>query len=283
VEETDQHLFFLCPFARASWFMNPWHLKIDQFVSPSDSISQILIKLLNMNHPNGSIDNILTFMWSLWKSRNDYLFNKKDSTPTQIYQMTIAIKKNLELLDVVQVTENRLRTKLNAQEDQARQDNTIRTDLQIQGSKIFMDAAWKKRKVQDNPENCKTGIGVYCQLISQGREETLMIQASTAHSSSPLLAEADALLFATKVAAQVQAQGITFLTDNLTLARAASATAITNEQVPWELRQQIAGYKRDSEELQSKIYHINRNLNGVAHDCANRQLDDLCLCLSSLV
>jgi hypothetical protein len=138
---------FLCAFARASWFMDPWHLRIDQLVSPSDPISQILIRLLNMNHPNGSIDNILTFMWSLWKSRNDYLFNKKDSTPTQIYQMTIAIKKNLELLDVVQVTENMLRTKLNTQGDQARQGSTIRTNLQIQGSKIFMDAAWKKRKV----------------------------------------------------------------------------------------------------------------------------------------
>jgi uncharacterized glyoxalase superfamily protein PhnB len=61
--------------------------------------------------------------------------------------MTIAIKKNLEILDVVQVSENRLQTKLNTQEDQTRQGNTIRTDLQIQGSKIFMDAAWKKRKV----------------------------------------------------------------------------------------------------------------------------------------
>jgi hypothetical protein len=99
-----------------------------------------------------------------------------------------------------------------------------------------------------------------------------MIQASTAHSSSPLLAEADALLFATKVAAQVQAHGVTFLTDNLTLARAASATTITNDQVPWELRQQISGYKRDSEEMQSKIYHINRNVNGVAHDCAQQAI-----------
>jgi ribonuclease HI len=197
---------------------------------------------------------------------------KKDSTPIQIYQMTIAIKKNLEILDVVQVSENRLQTKLNTQEDQTRQGNTIRTDLQIQGSKIFMDAAWKKRKAQAAQENCRTGIGIFCQLPGQGREETLMIQASTTHSSSPLLAEADALLFATKVAAQVQAQEVTFLTDNLTLARAASATTITNDQVPWELRQQIAGYERDAEMLQSKIYHINRKLNGVAHDCAQQAI-----------
>jgi hypothetical protein len=100
---------------------------------------------------------------------------KKDSTPIQIYQMTIAIKKNLEILDVVQVSENRLQTKLNTQGDQARQGNTNRTDLQIQGSKIFMDAAWKKRKAQAAQENCRTGIGIFCQLPGQGREETLMI------------------------------------------------------------------------------------------------------------
>jgi polysaccharide deacetylase 2 family uncharacterized protein YibQ len=97
-----------------------------------------------------------------------------------------------------------------------------------------------------------------------------MIQASTTYSSSPLLANAAALLFATKVAAQVQAQGATFFTDNLALARTASATTATNDQVPWELRQQIADYKTTSKELQSKIHHINRNLNGVAHDCAQQ-------------
>jgi hypothetical protein len=272
LEETDQHLFFLCAFARAAWFMNPWHLRVDQFASPSDSISQILTRLLNMNHPNGTIENILIFMWCLWKSRNDCLFNKKDSTPLQIYQRTNAIKKNLELLDVVQVSGNKIQARLNTQGNQTRQGNTIRSDLQIQGSKIFTDAAWKRRKAQDTQENCKTGIGVYCQFPGQGREETVMIQASTTYSSSPLLAEAAALLFATKVAAQVQAQGATFLTDNLTLARAASATALTSDQVPWELRQQIADYKRVSEELQSKIFHINRNLNGVAHDCAQQAI-----------
>jgi hypothetical protein len=53
-----------------------------------------------MNHPNGSIENILSFMWCLWKARNDCLFNKKDNTPSQVHHMTNAIKQNLELLDV---------------------------------------------------------------------------------------------------------------------------------------------------------------------------------------
>jgi hypothetical protein len=104
LEETDHHLLFLCAFARAAWFMHPWYLKIDQIALPDESISQTMQKLLNINHPNGSIENILTFLWCIWKSRNDCLFNKKDSIPSQIHHMTNALKQNLELLDVSQVS-----------------------------------------------------------------------------------------------------------------------------------------------------------------------------------
>jgi hypothetical protein len=81
-------------------------------------------------------------MWCLWKSRNDCLFNKKDSTPLQVHHMTNAIKQNLELLDTLQV--HRLQSKADVQEELTYQGNTIRTDMQIQGSKIFSDATWKK-------------------------------------------------------------------------------------------------------------------------------------------
>jgi hypothetical protein len=130
----------------------------------------------------------------------------------------------------------------------------------------------EKRRSLNTQENLRTGIGLYCQLLRQNREETIMIQASTAQPSSPLLAETAALLLASKIASQLQAQGVTFLTDNLILAKAAATSSVTNEQVPWELRQQIADYKRASEQLFPKIYHIKRSLNGVAHDCAKQAL-----------
>jgi hypothetical protein len=59
---------------------------------------------------------------------------------------------------------------------------------------------------------------------------------------------------------------------SLALARAAAAHSIADKQVPWELRQQIADYKKASEHLLPKIYHIKRNLNTVAHDCAKQAL-----------
>jgi hypothetical protein len=99
-----------------------------------------------------------------------------------------------------------------------------------------------------------------------------MIQTSTAQPSSPLLAEAAALLLASKIASHPQAQRVTFLTDNLILAKAAAASSVINAQFPRELRQQIADYKRVSEQLLPKIYHIKGSLNGVAHDCAKQAL-----------
>jgi hypothetical protein len=67
------------------------------------SITEIILKFLNMNHPNATLTNNLTFMWCLWKSRNDCLFNQKQTHPKQIHHMANAITKSLEMVDVVQV------------------------------------------------------------------------------------------------------------------------------------------------------------------------------------
>jgi hypothetical protein len=185
-----------------------------------------------MNHPNGSIENILTFMWCLWKARNNCLFNKKDNTPLQVHHMTNAIKQNLELLDVMQDSVQVAQPKTGIQQELAYPGSTINTDLQIKGSKIFSDATWRKINPSVAQGIERTGLGLYCQIAEQNREETIMIQASTIRPPSPLLAEAAALLLASKVPAQIQAKEVTFLTDNLTLAKAAAAPSVTDEQVP---------------------------------------------------
>jgi hypothetical protein len=100
-EENDKHLFFTCNFARASWFYEPWYIRTDILTENTNSITQIILRLLNMNHPNANISNILTFMWCIWKSRNDCLFNRKVNLPTQVHHMANAINKNLEMVDVV--------------------------------------------------------------------------------------------------------------------------------------------------------------------------------------
>jgi hypothetical protein len=71
-------MLFLCPFARAAWFVDPWYTRSETLANNVYSISETVQSLLAMNHPHATMQNIFTFLWCLWKPRNDYLFNKKD-------------------------------------------------------------------------------------------------------------------------------------------------------------------------------------------------------------
>lgn len=102
-----------------------------------------------------------------------------------------------------------------------------------------------------------------------------MIQASTITTSSPLQAEAWALLFATKVANHPNITQVSFLTDNLILARAAAQRSIDSCKVGWEIRKELADYIHITKELQPQVFHISRELNGVSHNCAHQVLNHL--------
>jgi predicted SPOUT superfamily RNA methylase MTH1 len=83
---------------------------------------------------------------------------------------------------------------------------------------------------------------------------------------SVLQAKAEALLLAARIASTFQLQDITFLTDNSTLSKARS---VSHSQVPWEIRNHIAGYINLTQSLGASVYHIKRDLNGVVHDSAH--------------
>lgn len=111
---------------------------------------------------------------------------------------------------------------------------------------------------------------MYCQLQQDQQATTLLIQASAAMAPLPLHAEALDLLLAAQTTDFLLARQVTFLTDNLSLAKAAVVIKTTDLQVPWEIKQQIAQNKHVSQRLQLKIYHVKRDLNGVAHNCTHR-------------
>jgi hypothetical protein len=256
------------------------------------------MNLLNMNHPHGTLQNVLTFMWCIWKSRNDCLFDRKKGEPYQINLNAQAIHNNLETVDtfeaVLQVQPNlhgqqkttatpAQRTTLQTLQGQdtcqhahalvavPEQGITLRSDLLVTGAKMFADASWKCNKVPNFP-GFETGIGVFLQYKAGNQEFCVMVQASTSVTTSVLQAEAKALLLAARLADLLRIHRPTFPTDNLSLAKIATSKTINHALLHWDSRHILADFFNTTSRLHAQVFHIRRDLNGVAHNCAHQVL-----------
>ena len=86
---------------------------------------------------------------------------------------------------------------------------------------------------------------------------------------SPIQAEANALLLAGLVVVKLQLAEPIFFTDNT---HSAAATSPTRASVLWEIKCHVQKFQDFAKPLHSKVYHIPRDVNGVAHNCAQHAL-----------
>jgi hypothetical protein len=129
-----------------AWFGAPWFIRTDILTHNCSSLTQILLNLQNLNHPHASLQNILTFMWCIWKSRNDCLFNRKNGAPYQININAQALCNSLELHDSSNPTlQVQQKTNSTSTSMLPSAGNTIKTDLSIEGPKVYSDAAWNTK------------------------------------------------------------------------------------------------------------------------------------------
>ncbi|XP_044444408.1 uncharacterized protein [Triticum aestivum] len=273
--EDEMHLFFLCDFARAAWFLNPWCIRMDILVQSNPNIHSIFLALINMNHPHASLPNILNFMWCLWKARNDYLFSRKKSLPYHINTAAIALCNELD--DSIhissQLKSNEMVGVLPLTNQIPMQGKTIKSDLQVTGPKVYSDAAFRCKKIPGLTQgSVATGIGIYLSLPQDQLEVNVQIQASTVITDTPLQAEALALLLAARVAKQLCISQPTFLADNLSLASWAASRKIKESTTPWTIRKILVDFFCYSSDLQSQVFHISREINGIAHNVAHQVL-----------
>jgi hypothetical protein len=98
--------------------------------------------LLPLDHPHVNIPNIFTFLWWLWKMRNEKLFNNLDGQPSQVIIRTNALLNSLQIHNAPTIPNK---------------NNETPQELLYSGPKIFVDAAWKKRA---NGQSKKAGVGV---------------------------------------------------------------------------------------------------------------------------
>jgi hypothetical protein len=89
--DDEMHMLFLCPYSKAAWFCSPLFIKTEILIANNDSIPDMIQTLLNSGHPQIDLNSLYTFLWCLWKSRNNALFAKKYCRPSQVFAAANAI------------------------------------------------------------------------------------------------------------------------------------------------------------------------------------------------
>jgi hypothetical protein len=261
--EDDVHLFFTCSFARAAWFHRPWFIRSDIFVQNVNSMAQIVQNLMTLNHPCMDLKNIFTFLWCLWKARNEELFCRKKSWPQHIAGRAQALMNDLEVVE----NQNNDKPLVPTKRTVIAQGSTVPTDFVFTGPKIYADAAWKRPK---NRTVATAGLGVYVHLQDQHHHTDVFILAKHRNVPSALQAEAQALHLAAQFASAMHLHRPTFFTDCSSLAGAVAAPGANDPAVIWEIRRQVIQFQNLTRPLQSSVYHVKREINGVAHSCAHQ-------------
>jgi hypothetical protein len=200
--------------------------------------------------------------------RNEKLFNNLEGQPSQVIIRTNALINSLQIHKHPSATPK---------------TNETPSHLLYTGSRIFVDAAWKKRP---NGQPSKAGVGIHI-TWKQGQHTTdVFISAKTLPVSTPLQVEAEGLLIAASIVSSLLLQNPYFFTDNLGLAKAVQARGGADSNVLWEIRRQAVQFQEDMQLLGPSIFHINRSLNAIAHHYAQKAktlpvASPLCSCSNS--
>lgn len=106
-------------------------------------MQHVIQALLNMNHPHATIQYIFTFLWCIWKLRNDALFARKNGLPHQVYHVATAIAECQALRDGQKNNKQQIDPNLPTQpaDTVLLQGNSIKSDL-IAGPRIYSDVAF---------------------------------------------------------------------------------------------------------------------------------------------
>ena len=212
--------------------------------------------LLSSAHPQINISSLFTFLWCLWKARNDSLFNKKSINPCQVFSAANAIMQGCKLEDNVSKQDHQ-------PIDVANQRLVLQQDpFSIAGNVICTDAAWK---CGSNQDSAPAGIGIIIQIQDNQHCQQIHIAALSPPAHSPLQAEAYGLLLASKLADLLHIQEPHFFTDCSILKSAASTTSILNAPGHWIIRPILADIQATNAFHPSRIAHVNRCFNIKAH------------------
>ena len=240
--------------------------------------------LLTSNHPQINVNSFYTFLWCIWKSRNDARFGKRSGTPFQVFAAASAIMQgiNLEVADPSQKNaticfagttapgvDSMQAQDLSAQQTLPTPGRTIARVEDISGPIVFSDASWTLGA--DNRPTI-AGLGIFVQMSTDRRCSRLCISAISEPVTSAIQAEALSLMLAYQIAHILHLQEPTFLTDSLTLANDLASQDMLLAPGHWSIRPQLAQIACSPAFEVSRIFHINRRCNFRAHHQAKLAL-----------
>ena len=263
-------------FSKAAWYNHPWYLRTESFAALHHNIPDMIQALLSSGHPHINLTNLYTFLWCLWKARNDCLFNRKGSSPSQVFAVSNAILQGSKLEGT-----GRSEDLQNLQPTQP-VTTIVQVTSNFAGEAIFCDAAWK---LSEGAHSAPAGIGIFIQMENNQHCKHIYISAMSPPASSPLQAEAFGLLLATKLADMLQLQEPRFYTDSSILASAAAASNIIAAPSHWMIRSLLTDIQASNSFQADRITHLSRSYNVKAHYQArladriqNKVLSFRCLC-----
>jgi hypothetical protein len=70
---------------------------MDVIAENAYNLHTIISNRLAMNHPTNTMKHIFTFLWCLWKMRNEKLFSNKEGLSNPVIRRTHALLNSLQI------------------------------------------------------------------------------------------------------------------------------------------------------------------------------------------
>jgi ribonuclease HI len=284
-EETDDHLFFNCSFARAVWFVASPPVRTDHLPQGTGHVQQQLVAILSTNKSMQEQQRVITTLWFIWKARNDLRFNNKTWT---ILQVLHAVAADINIINTYYMENMDAKQQQNRGHPTQHQTNGAQGNQYVDmhalhevqghhniddqphpqptGVQVFVDAAI--HQVPQRYLSRKAGLGVHIQGDIQGRPVELLIQATHLQAQDPLHAEALALELSSKILNALNFQHVSYRTDSQLL------SSTINDQDPilyaadWRIRALIAQFIHNNRNSTYTCSKIPRQNNKTAHTLA---------------